>query len=91
MIDRMSWRTETPWRGGYRPSNGTEGEMFQARYCYRSHVGCCLAHLVDRSLSGERFNEWQDRFTPTGYTFRVVFEPLETADDPQAPFDLGES
>ena len=56
------------WTPNYRPSNGTEGRMFESNWCQRcvhdhaAHMGelekGCL--IFAKSIAGDRPDEWEE-------------------------------
>jgi hypothetical protein len=65
----------------YRPSNGTEGEFFQARFCYRcakdANNDC---EIILRSMA---FNTWEDDY-PREWTYGEDDKPTCTAFEARA-------
>lgn len=64
----------------YRPSNGTEGDIFEGRYCARCRVGLRECDIVLRahafSIGAPEYpNEW--RFNNIGVPMCTAFSDVE--------------
>lgn len=71
----------------YRPSNGTEGDMFIARFCDRCRLspdngGACdrvFRSMLHAKTDPEYPQEWRCRFDPDGFDFWcTAYVPLGT-------------
>lgn len=73
----------------YRPSNGTEGEGFEARWCQRcandDYEGGVYCEILGAAMANEQPAEWVYRNRQPCCTAFVSFDGMQPKPEPRCP------